>query len=381
MNEKAYMEKRNTLLTELEGLTTKATGEKRNFNEDERKRVAEIKKEVKGIDEILATIKETRAFGEKTEEEKRKEEQRKEEEERDKKGESPEERAAKDKAVFADFIRGKRALDVANNGAVIPETISSQIIETVKELTPLLNKATVFNTKGTLKFPVYDDTNLAAAYVEDMEELTETSGKFTSVSLENYIVGILTKVSRSLVNNSDIDVANFAITKLSEKLSEFLNKELLIGKTKIHGITNVSGDNAIITSTAGIIKADDLIDTQLIVPQIYQGGCEWLMNKSDFASIRKLKNTNGDYILTPNYAAGFGYLLLGKNVNIDENADAVYYGDYSGLYVKFSQNMEVQVLNEKYATQHATGVVGYFEGDANIIEKQKISKLTKKSGS
>lgn len=376
MNEKAYMEKRNNLLTELETITTKATGEKRNFNEDESKRVAEIKKEVKGIDEILATIKETRAFGEKTEEEKRKEE-----EERDKKGESPEERAAKDKVVFADFIRGKRALDVANNGAVIPETISSQIIETVKELTPLLNKATVFNTKGTLKFPVYDDTNLAAAYVEDMEELTETSGKFTSVSLENYIVGILTKVSRSLVNNSDIDVANFAITKLSEKLSEFLNKELLVGKTKIHGITNVSGDNAIITSTAGIIKADDLIDTQLVVPQIYQGGSEWLMNKADFASIRKLKNTNGDYILTPNYAAGFGYLLLGKNVNIDENADAVYYGDYSGLYVKFSQNMEVQVLNEKYATQHATGVVGYFEGDANIIEKQKISKLTKKSGS
>lgn len=377
MNEKAYMEKRNNLLTELEGLTTKATGEKRNFNEEESQRVAEIKKEVKGIDEILATIKESRVFEQKAEEERQEE---KKEEEREKQKENPEERAAKDRAVFADFIRGKRALDVNNNGAIIPETISSKIIETVKELTPLLNKATVFNTKGTLKFPVYDDSSLTAAYVEDMAELTENSGKFTSISLENYIVGILTKISRSLVNNSDIDVANFAITKLSEKLSEFLNKELILGKAKIHGITNISGDQVITSSTANIIKADDLIDTQLVVPQIYQAGSEWLMNKADFANIRKLKNTNGDYILTPNYAAGFGYLLLGKNVNIDENADAVYYGDYSGLYVKFSQNIEVQVLNEKYATQHATGVVGYLEGDANIIEKQKMAKLIKKAG-
>ena len=79
------------------------------------------------------------------------------------------------------------------------------------------------------------------------------------------------------------------------------------------------------------------------------------------------------------YVAGFGYSLLGKTVYISENADAVYYGDMSGLYIKFAQTIEVQVLLEKYATQHAIGVVGYLEADSAIIEPQKIVKYVKKT--
>ena len=83
--------------------------------------------------------------------------------------------------------------------------------------------------------------------------------------------------------------------------------------------------------------------------------------------------------MTKDYVAGFGYSLLGKTVYISENADAVYYGDMSGLYIKFAQTVEVQVLLEKYATQHAIGVVGYLEADSAIIEPQKIVKYVKKT--
>ena len=55
---------------------------------------------------------------------------------------------------------------------------------------------------------------------------------------------------------------------------------------------------------------------------------------------------------------------------------AIVYGDMSGLYVKLAQNVELQVLNEKYATQHAVGVVGYIECDSKIVEPQKLAVLT-----
>ena len=50
-------------------------------------------------------------------------------------------------------------------------------------------------------------------------------------------------------------------------------------------------------------------------------------------------------------------------------------GIFLDLYVKLAQNVEIQVLQEMYATRHATGVVGYTEFDSRIVEDQKISVM------
>ena len=47
----------------------------------------------------------------------------------------------------------------------------------------------------------------------------------------------------------------------------------------------------------------------------------------------------------------------------------------SGLAVKMTEEMEIQVLREKYATQHADGVVAWVEMDAKVENAQKIAKL------
>jgi len=58
---------------------------------------------------------------------------------------------------------------------------------------------------------------------------------------------------------------------------------------------------------------------------------------------------------------------------------AIAFGDFSGLYVKFTEQLELQVLREKYATQHALGVVGWIEVDSKIVEPQKIAILKMKA--
>ena len=76
-------------------------------------------------------------------------------------------------------------------------------------------------------------------------------------------------------------------------------------------------------------------------------------------------------------------MLLGKPVYISDNMPAVaasakpiLYGDYSGLAVNMRQQIEMQVLNEKYATQHAVGLVAWFEFDSNVIDHQKLATIT-----
>lgn len=56
----------------------------------------------------------------------------------------------------------------------------------------------------------------------------------------------------------------------------------------------------------------------------------------------------------------------------------IFYGDMSGLAIRITENMELQILREKYATQHAIGVVGWMELDSKVENAQKLSKLVMK---
>ena len=58
---------------------------------------------------------------------------------------------------------------------------------------------------------------------------------------------------------------------------------------------------------------------------------------------------------------------------------AIYYGDMSGLAVKLSEDVSIDVLRELYAAQHAIGVVGWIEIDSKVENAQKIAKLVMKA--
>lgn len=370
----ALMEKRNALLDEMDGIVNGAQEEIRAMSEEEAARFGKIKNEIEKIDATLKADEERRAMevfqGAPAEFHA---------------GEKQEETRAADESSFIKFIRGEetRALDVSQNGSIIPATIANRIIEKVKELSPIYSMVTVFNVGGDLVFPVYDteNSNVNAAYVDDMQELTEGSGKFTTVKLENFIVGTLSKVSKSLMNRTDFDLVGFTVNKVAEAISEFLEKELLVGTAgKMEGV--LSSKNIVTAAAADKISADELIDLQDTLPDVYQAGACWIMSKDTRRKVRKLKDSEGNYLLNRDISTPFGYMLLGKPVYISESCPimaagktAVAYGDMSGLYVKLAQNVEIQVLMEKYATQHAVGVVGYIECDSKIVEPQKLAVL------
>ena len=142
------------------------------------------------------------------------------------------------------------------------------------------------------------------------------------------------------------------------------------------------------TASATAITADELIDLQETIPDVYQDNACWIMNKATRTAIRKLKDNEGRYILNPDATAKWGYTLFGKPVYTTDSVSAIasektaiYYGDMSGLAVKTSEDVSIQILNEKYATQHAVGVIAWVEIDAKVENAQKIAALKmKKAG-
>lgn len=377
MNLKKLIEKRNALVDKLNEIVKKAEDETRAMNDDENKEFDQVTTEIRALDATIEKIRAAMSVNKSQEPE----------EPAVKKAEKNEERA------LAAYIRGnleecRAAGDMTktDNGAVIPKTIAKKIIELVKDICPIYALATKFNVKGDLVFPKFDDSNgPAASYAEEFTALTSKSGTFSGITLKGYLVGALTKVSVSLINNTEFDLTAYVVNKIAGAVAEFLEKQLLVGTDgKMTGLASCT--KSVTSAAATAITADELIDLQMGVKQRFQSNCAWIMNTNTFKAIRKLKNSEGDYLMNRDFTNEFSWNLLGRPVYISDampdiaaSAIPVFYGDYSGLYVKLAEDINVQVLKERYAEEHVVGVIAWTEIDSKIVEEQKIAKLTMKS--
>lgn len=381
MNKKELIEKKNDLITRAEAIVQTAKDEVRELTDDEAKELAEIKDDVKAIKKkLLASDVEEMA-----DDKEKKEDDEPKEEEKD--------TAEEEKRAFENYIRGtvvhERAgeLTKTDNGALIPSTIVNMIIKKVYDICPILEKSQQFNVKGTLQVPYYpaDSNNINVAYANEFEELTSSAGKFSSVTLTGFLAGALTKVSRSLINNAQIDIVSFVVNEMAYSIKRFIEGELLNGtESKVTGLSTLK--NGIESASATAITADEVIKLHDSIKDEFQGGAIWVMSPATRTALRLLKDGNGRYLLQDDVSAPFGTTLLGKPVYVTDNMSditkgktAIYYGDMSGLATKFSEEINIQILREKFATQHCDGVVGWFEFDAKVIDEQRIAKLTIKS--
>lgn len=388
-NIKALRETRAEKVEDLKLLYAKLEAENRAVTEEEEKQIGAIQDEIDQIDktiEILEKMKERLAETNKG----------KEEVVAKAESEEGEQRAQEEEKAFAEYLRGAvngelRAdtnMTLTDNGAVIPETIANRIVEKVYDICPILEKATKYNVKGNLTIPYYpvDTNNIEMAYAEEFKNLESDVGKFGNITLKGFLAGALTKVSRSLINNSQFDIVSFVVDHMAYTYARWAEKELLNGtEDKIEGLSGVT--QGVTAASATAVTADELIDLQDSVKDAFQRGAIWIMSNKTRTAIRKLKDGNGRYLLQDDITAPFGKVLLGKPVYVSDNmpemaasAKAIYYGDMSGLAVKITEEFEIQVLREHFATQHAVGVVGWTEMDAKVENEQKISALTMKAG-
>lgn len=391
-NVKAQTERKNTLITRAENLVNTAQSENRELTEAEAAELAEIRDDIQRIKaflKIVDDIDEARP-SEKVED--------LTEDAKDMiDGEAERACEESETRAFAAFIRGEVShlrdgeLSSATNynGKLIPKTIARKIIAKVYDICPILERSEKYNIKGDLDIPYYPygDSNITVAYASEFTDLASSTGNFDTISLGGFLAGALTKVSKSLVNNTDFDLVAFVVDQMAYAIARFIEKELLVGTpaaganpAKVLGLSTAT--NVTTLSSTSAITGDDLIDVQDSVKDVFQDKCIWIMNSKTRTALRKLKDDVGRYLLVDDLASPFGKSLLGKPVYVSDNmpdigagAKPIYYGDMSGLATKFSEELAIEVLREVYAAQHAIGVVGWIEFDGKVANQQKIAVL------
>lgn len=150
MNFKKLLEKRNELVEKINNLFVAAEKENRALAAEEKTTYDEAMNEIKNIDETIRMYEAAKGV----------------------KGEGAVNTAAaqsdyeQERRALAEFVRSGKLTEIragvnmtlGDNGAIIPTTIANKIIETVENICPIFDLSSKYNVKGSLTFPVYDES-------------------------------------------------------------------------------------------------------------------------------------------------------------------------------------------------------------------------------
>ncbi|QBK30774.1 phage major capsid protein [Roseitalea porphyridii] len=179
---------------------------------------------------------------------------------------------------------------------------------------------------------------------------TPTLGKFSIPLHEIYA---LQAISQRLIDDSNVNLGLWIEGKIADKFGRTEADALISGdgtlkpKGLLSYATNTDGDYSraagtieyVPTGEAAAFPTDDpgdvLVNLMVALRAPYRTGARWLMNSNTMATVRKFKDTQGQYLWQPAMAAGQPATLLGYPVEIDEYMPDVGANEYPIAFGRF----------------------------------------------
>ena len=261
-------------------------------------------------------------------------------------------------------------------GFLVPEDFRAELIRRIPGLTVIRSGATIGQTSRDVvtipKVTGGDDMFTSGVRITwagetqtDDEGLTDPGFGQEKIPINKMIAK--TRVSRDLLMDSAVDVSSLITELYAEAVAmgeddAFINGS---GVDRPEGILKASGigntNDAFDDLLVG--RSDALIDVFFAVAAQYRNSGIWLMRSTTEAVIRKLKDSNNQYIWQPGLQAGAPGMILGRPVLSSEfmpanaqNNKVILFGDRRGFWIYDRLGTEIQRLEERYAEQ---GLVGY----------------------
>lgn len=274
----------------------------------------------------------------------------------------------------------------SDGGYLVPEEYDSRLIDTLSEENVMRRLATTITTSGEHKINIAA-TAPAASWIGEGKALSFGDATFDQIVLDAHKLYVAIKVTEELLYDSAFDIPSYITAKFGKALANaeedaFLNGD---GKEKPTGIFATTGGGNVEATLTAALKPDDVLDLVYALKRPYRRNASFILNDKTLASIRKLKDNNGQYMWQPAYQAGEPDRILGYMANTSAYApeDAVAFGDYSYYNIGDRGVRSMQELRELFA---GNGMVGYVikervDGKLVLPEAVQIMKLKAVSSS
>lgn len=276
-----------------------------------------------------------------------------------------------------------------SGGYLVPDEYDHRLVEALEQENIFRKLATTINTTGLHKINVAA-VKPAAAWVEEGEALTSFSdATFDQVILDAYKLHVAVKVSEELLYDNAFNLETYLLNSFAKALGNAEEEAFLTGdgKNKPTGILNATGGGEVgVTTVADSIKADEVIDLVYKLKRPYRKNAAFITSDSTLAQIRKLKDSNGNYLWQPALTAGEPDRILGYSVytsaympKIAKGAAVMAFGDFSYYNIGDRGTRSIAELKELYAANGLIGFVSKERVDGKLILPEAVQIMKMKA--
>lgn len=278
----------------------------------------------------------------------------------------------------------------ADGGYLVPEEWDSRLIDVLNEENIMRKLGTTITTSGQHKINIAA-TKPAAAWIEEGEALTFGDATFDQIMLDAYKLHVAIKVTEELLYDNAFQLENYIINQFGIALANaeedaFLNGD---GSGKPLGIFAENGGAQATTITAKTtVESDDIINLVYALKRPYRKNAKFILNDQTIASIRKLKDENGQYMWQPALVAGEPDRLLGYECLTSPFAPVaaagkpfIAFGDFKYYNIGDRGTRSFQELKELFAGNGMIGYVAKERVDGKLILPEAVQLLKLKGTS
>jgi len=285
----------------------------------------------------------------------------------------------------------KKALTVSNDstgGYLAPPEYVRELLKTITEISPIRTIARVRSTGArSIQIPKRDG-QFSAQWVSESGTRSETTGY--SVGLEElpaHEMYALVDISEQDLEDTVFDLEAEMQSEFAEQFAKAEGTAFVSGDSvgKPHGFMDHSGVGHVNSGTADAVTADGLISLVHNIKSDYTRNGTFVFNRATLASIRKLKDTAGQYVFQTgmmlggnmvNTILGHPYVEATDMPSEAANTFPVAFGDFRRAYM-IVDRVNLAVLRDPF-TQATTGNVRYIARKrvgGQVVQKEAINKL------
>jgi HK97 family phage major capsid protein len=277
----------------------------------------------------------------------------------------------------------------SEGGYLVPDEFEHTLITALENDNVVRSLAHSFTTaSGNHKIPIVT-TKGTASWVDEEGAIPEGDDSFGQQLIGAHKVATMIKVSEELLNDSAFDLEGYFRTEFARRIGNKEEEAFLVGNGtgKPTGIFHSTGgaDIGVTAASATAVTSDELIDLFYSLDSAYRKNAVWLLNDATMKNIRKLKDSNGQYLWQPALHEGGFDTLLGKRLytspfvpEMAAGKKTVAFGDFSFYWIGDRAGITFKRLNERFAETGQIGFIASKRLDGRLILPEAIKVLQHK---
>jgi HK97 family phage major capsid protein len=241
---------------------------------------------------------------------------------------------------------------------------------------------TISTSSGDLQISVVASQG-TAAWVDEAAEIPTSDAGFGQVLLSAYKLATMIKVSHELLNDSAFPLDSFLAQDFGRRIGVLEEEAFIIGDgtrkpTGVLSMAQVGKTNAGATS----ITFDDVMDLYHSLKSPYRNKAVFVANDLTVKVLRKLKDSNGQYLWQPSLVAGTPDTVIGRPIYVSSfvpqiaaNAKVMAFGDFSYYWIADRTGRTFERLDELFAVTDQVGFKATQRVDGKLILPEAVQVM------